>query len=215
MKNLAHEAFEAGVIAFAALIGMMLAVGLAFGGMFLLTSKANAQDGDRRDTRWHTQRFCAHYGWDGSCTRYRYERRRTYAHTYRRNDITTYRDGVRYYAAPRDDDWQSRDPRYERGVECKSEVVRVVGSAALSDDAATRAAIRQWQATVAYDMGQKFMNLDNARGYRWRCDRASANESVLGKVGEALAGDAATQKRCVIIARPCMMPMKDGDKDKE
>ncbi len=187
--------------------GMVALVGVLFA--LWVASPAKAQT--RQCVDWRYQRVCGAEWPYSDCRRGpRYCHRHAHRETYRRND-----DRVRYYRTPDDDDrsWNRRDPREERGINCKPELVRVVGAAALSDEAATRAAVRAWQSTVAYDHGQKWMELSNARQYRWRCDRASSNESVLGRVGEALAGDAATQKRCVILARPCMLPMKDGDKD--
>jgi hypothetical protein len=89
-----------------------------------------------------------------------------------------------------------------------------VGEAHLSEKGAMDAAIRQWAASVRYDLGEKFMEIENARHYRWRCDRASTNESTVGKIAEGITGGAAGwQRRCVVIARPCMQPVKRGDKD--
>lgn len=123
----------------------------------------------------------------------------------------------RYYAAPRRDwdeeRWERRDPASERGVQCKDNLVRVVGEAHLTQDGALNAAVRQWSATVRYDAGEKFMSIENARAYRWRCDRASTNESTAGKIGEALSGGSAYQRRCVVQAIPCLVPTIRGDKD--
>ena len=145
--------------------------------------------------------------------------------TYTRREVRCVRwahthDGPRYYAPPRhrehdeDGGWERRDPRYERGVQCNAETIRVVGEAHLTKEGALNSAIRQWQSTVRYDWGEKRMDIENARDYRWRCDRASTNESTLGRVGDAVTGGSAYQRRCVVIARPCQMPVARGDEDK-
>ena len=83
------------------LVILLAAVIVGLLGVFV---KAKAEGYERRDDRWATQRFCGHYDWLGYCTRYRYERRRVHVPAHRYNDITTYRDPIRYYAAPRHDD---------------------------------------------------------------------------------------------------------------
>ena len=122
---------------------------------------------------------------------------------------------VRYYAAPRrdDDTWERRDPSLERGVSCKDDIVRVVGGLHLTKDGAINDAVRQWQSTVRYDFGERYMDIEQARGYVWRCDRAGTNETLAGRVGEAISGGNGFQRRCVVMARPCRMPMARGDKD--
>ncbi len=128
-----------------------------------------------------------------------------------------WRSPVRYYAPPRRDwdeeRWERRDPALERGEHCKGSPVRVVGELHVTKEGALNAAVRQWQATVRYDEGEKFMDIENARGYRWRCDRASTNETTLGKIGETVGAGSGFQKRCVVLATPCRMPVLRGDRD--
>jgi hypothetical protein len=161
---------------------------------------------------WGVRRICQSGDGDvftaivgGSCLR------RTYCRYWVRDDEPRVYGYVR---RDRDEErWERRDPGSERGVRCKDETVRVVGGAHLTKEGAINDAIRQWQSTVRYDYGERFMDAENARGYRWRCDRASTNESTVGKIGEALGGGGGFQKRCVVLARPCMMPVARGDKD--
>lgn len=123
----------------------------------------------------------------------------------------------RVYAYERrveDERWEERDPNIERGVSCKPDLVRVVGGAHLTKEGAINDAVRQWQSTVRYDYGEKFMDVESARQYRWRCDRASTNETLAGKVGEYVTGGQGFQRRCVVLARPCMQPVQRGDEDK-
>lgn len=160
------------------------------------------------DNRWVRRSVWSSCDWWGNCTRHRY---RKWEHT-RRYVRERYRPAVRYYAPPRDD-WERREPSQERGVSCKGEMVRVVGGAHLTEKGAINDAIRAWQSTIRYDYGERYMSLENARDYRWRCDRASTNESTVGRAAESLTGGDGFQRRCVIIARPCRKPTESGEKD--
>lgn len=197
------------------LFGVMLALVLGF----LLPSQAEAQTEQgpnwdaihkRRGDRWVCREWPAGCAWEAR--KRHYYRPRSYEPRgyYERNEPRVYS----YYRRERDEErWERRDPGSERGVRCKDETVRVVGGAHLTKEGAINDAIRQWQSTVRYDHGERFMDAENARGYRWRCDRASTNESTVGKIGEALGRGDGFQKRCVVLARPCMMPVARGDKD--
>ena len=147
-----------------------------------------------------------HSGYVKTCYRCVYPRTYYRERYGRRAEIHRYRDHD-------DERWERRDPASERGASCKDTTVRVVGGAHLTKDGAINDAVRQWQSTVRYDFGERFMDVENARGYRWRCDRASTNESAIGRVGEAVTGGGAFQKRCVVMATPCMQPVQRGDKD--
>jgi hypothetical protein len=83
-----------------------------------------------------------------------------------------------------------------------------VGVEHLTDDGAKRAAETQWEATIRYDYGEKYANLGNARGMRWRCDKSSVSDTTVGKAVQTITGGAAAYKRCVIVARPCLVGME-------
>jgi hypothetical protein len=138
-----------------------------------------------------------------------YKRRYCVRHAY----VDSYRRDYRQTDEESDRSWNRRDPNDERGVACLPVRVRVVGPARLNEKTALEAAIRAWGSAVAYDHAEKYMEIADARRYLWRCNRASSNESVVGKAGEAVFGDAAVQKKCVVVATPCLPPMKEGDKD--
>lgn len=134
-------------------------------------------------------------------------------------------DETRVYGYERRDDeerWERRDPSNERGVSCKTEIgpIRVVGGKHLTQPGAIKDAVGRWESSIGYDYGEKFANMENARGYRWRCDKASTNETAFGRAAEGAAnvltgGNAdAYYKRCVVIATPCMQPVVRGDEDK-
>lgn len=113
----------------------------------------------------------------------------------------------------REDEWERRDERYERGEFCKNDVVRVVGTEHQTETAAKDAAIRQWQATSRYDYGERYMDIENARHMRWRCDRSGTNETVAGRVESAITGGAGFLRRCIVSAVPCRMPLHRNDKE--
>ena len=113
----------------------------------------------------------------------------------------------------RENEWEHRDEARERGEFCKNNVVRVVGTEHQTESAAKEAAIRQWQATVRYDYGEKYLDIENARHMRWRCDRSGTNETVAGRVESAVTGGAGYSKRCIVSAVPCLMPLHRSDKE--
>ncbi len=180
-------------------------VGAILIGGALLMATAMAVAAQPEDHRWAWKRQAYRYcdGWGNCYLRYR--------------DVRVRRAPVHYYAPPRRDydeeRWERRDASLERGEHCKPEMVRVVGGLHLTKDGAVNDAVRQWQSTVRYDHGERYMDIENARSYRWRCDRAGTNETLAGRVGEAISGGAGFQRRCVVIAVPCRMPLIKGEKD--
>jgi len=188
MKKLMNDAVEVFVVAFAGVMGMALAALLVMLGIFLMSSKAKAQDGDRRDSRWATQRFCAHYSWDGSCTRYRYERRPFYARP--ENGFRRYRDPVRYYAAPREWDGERDDQRRCHATRS------AVGDQHLTVDGAKKAANDAWAGLIRFHLGESAMDLSNAREITYVCSRSSIKEGGVTTLGQTLT-------RCEISAQPC------------
>jgi len=153
-------------------------------------------DGQWGCHRKHRHRYYYAYRWG-----------RPYAVYRHRWDYDDWRD--RYDRV--DERWHYRESRFEVGAFCKDEMIRVVGDTHLTHEGALKAAERHWQATVRYDFGERYMGLDNARGYRFRCDRAETNESTLGKLGEAVSGGEGYRKRCLVLARPCRAPLERGE----
>jgi hypothetical protein len=125
------------------------------------------------------------------------------------------RDFRREGRREREEEWERRDESLERGEFCKDEVVRVVGVEHVTEAGAKEAAIRQWQATVRYDYGERYLDIENARQMRWRCDRSGTNESLAGRVGEAVTGGSGYLKRCIVMAVPCMTPLHKSDKEEQ
>ncbi len=155
------------------------------------------------------ERYCASVGHRWACSREwphtdcgwrRYCRRHAY-------QGEGYREGIRYYNAPRDDERWERDER-ERCLDRK----RVVGSEHASVEGALNAAKRQWMSLVRWDHGEKFMNIDIAKDYRQRCERSSTNETIAGRAAEGLTGSFYT--RCEVIAAPCVARRVNTEEDK-
>jgi len=156
-------------------------------------------------------RYCASYGWQKV---YRAWPHDSYTQRYCRRWARD--DGPRVYGyEQREDEGRSerREAALDRGEYCKPEVVRVVGSEHLTENGAKEAAIRQWQATVRYDHGEKYLDIGNAREMRFRCDRSGTNETVAGRVGEAVSGGTGYLKRCIVEAIPCRTPMHRDEKE--
>lgn len=86
--------------------------------------------------------------------------------------------------------------------------VRALGTPHVTEDAARGAAQRHWQATVRYDHGEKYMNIETAQGVKWRCARAETNETTVGRVAETITGGEAWRMRCEVVARPCRVELQ-------
>ena len=119
-------------------------------------------------------RFYCDY--DGDCRRVTRQARR-------------HRYGTRVYSyVQRDDD------DGDRGV-CR-DVRRVVGDQHLSVDGAKKAANDAWAGTVRFHLGEKFMDLSNARRVVYTCSRSSIKDGGVTTLGQSLT-------RCEVEASPC------------
>ncbi len=192
--------FSVAFTLFLALAALLLLAALS------VSAKAENEDRWVRQTIRKQYRACDHWG----CRI-----------VYRDVQVRHYRAPVYGYSRREDDErWETRDPQSERGVQCKdSGPVRVVGGKHLTQPGAIKDAVGRWESSIGYDFGEKFANMENARGYKWRCDKASTVETTIGRVGEGIAnavtgGNAdAYYKRCVVLATPCMQPVLRGDRD--
>jgi len=91
----------------------------------------------------------------------------------------------------RNDDQPSADR--DRG--CKS-IYKGVGNQHLTVDGAKRAADEVWAGTVRFHIGEKFMDLENAKRVSYTCSRSSIKESGISTLGQTLT-------RCEVEAQPC------------
>jgi hypothetical protein len=161
----------------------------AVGVLVAMIATARAQDSERRDNRWATQRFCAHYDWTGHCTRYRYERRRTYGSnvSHRKFHIEP-SERVYSYQRRYDDE---RDDR-QRCHTTRS----AVGDQHLTVEGAKKAANDAWAGLIRFHLGESAMDLSNAREVTYVCSRSSIKEGGVTTLGQTLT-------RCEVTAQPC------------
>ena len=81
------------------------------------------------------------------------------------------------------------------GVGCR-DIRRAVGDQHLTVDGAKKAANDAWAGTVRFHLGEKFMDLSNARHIVYTCSRSSIKEGGVTTLGQSLT-------RCEIEAQPC------------
>jgi hypothetical protein len=79
------------------------------------------------------------------------------------------------------------------------DVRRAVGDQHLTVDGAKKAANEAWAGTVRFHLGEKFMDLANARNIVYTCSRSSIKEGGVTTLGQTLT-------RCEIEAQPCHPP---------
>jgi hypothetical protein len=129
-----------------------------------------------------------------------------YARVYCRNDGRCYRPGrhrvssretSRESSATRVYGYMKRESVEELGL-CR-EVRRAVGDQHLTQDGAKKAANDAWAGTVRFHLGEKFMDLGNARNVVYTCSRSSIKEGGVTTLGQSLT-------RCEIEAVPCHPP---------
>ncbi len=73
---------------------------------------------------------------------------------------------------------------------------RAVGDQHLTVDGAKKAANDAWAGTVRFHLGEKYMDLSNARRIVYTCSRSSIKEGGVTTLGQ-------TFTRCEIEALPC------------
>jgi hypothetical protein len=87
------------------------------------------------------------------------------------------------------------------------EHLRAVGDQHLTVDGAKKAANEAWAGTVRFHLGEKFMDLANARNIVYTCSRSSIKEGGVTTLGQTLT-------RCEIEAQPCHPPRQLEAADK-
>jgi hypothetical protein len=97
--------------------------------------------------------------------------------------------------------------RAEEDNDCR-EIRRVVGDQHLTVDGAKKSANDAWAGAVRFHLGEKFMDLSNARHITYTCSRSSIKEGGVTTLGQTLT-------RCEIEAQPCPAPReRDGEEEK-
>jgi hypothetical protein len=142
------------------------------------------------------------YGhWEVRLVGYNSDGRPRYARVYCRGDLC-YRprrhtvarhDGTRVYS------YERREVYEETGGHSCRDMRRAVGDQHLTVEGAKKAANDAWAGTVRFHLGEKFMDLTNARNIVYTCSRSSIKEGGVTTLGQSLT-------RCEIEAQPCHPP---------
>jgi hypothetical protein len=103
----------------------------------------------------------------------------------------TRRDPTRVYSYVRRD----TDDDDRGGGHCR-EIRRAVGDQHLTVDGAKKAANDAWAGAVRFHLGEKYMDLGNAKHIVYTCSRSSIKEGGVTTLGQTLT-------RCEIEATPC------------
>ena len=90
----------------------------------------------------------------------------------------------------------ARDAAARKAATICREIRRAVGDQHLTVDGAKKAANDAWAGTVRFHLGEKFMDLTNARHIVYTCSRSSIKEGGVTTLGQSLT-------RCEIEAQPC------------
>ena len=160
--------------------------------MILLPAPAQSESGywtqrvvgyNRDGTARYARVYCRN---DGRCYR-----PRRHVNTSRESSREASREATRVYG------YMKRETVEELGL-CR-EVRRAVGDQHLTQDGAKKAANDAWAGTVRFHLGEKFMDLANARHVVYTCSRSSIKEGGVTTLGQTLT-------RCEIEAVPCHPP---------
>lgn len=152
---------------------ILIILSLAFMALIAGVVTASAEEDSRWVWRIIRKQYCSE--WSGCEWRY--------AH------VRVYRPPVYAYERRDDDD--------RRGWDCR-DIRRAVGDQHLTIDGAKNAANEAWAGTIRFHLGEKFMDLKNARHIEYTCSRSSIKEqgASVTTLGQALS-------RCEIEAQPC------------
>ena len=138
-----------------------------------------------------------HGYWANRVIGYNYDGTARYARVWCRSDGQCYRprryvrnqrDATRVYS-------YVRREAVEEGGGCR-DIRRAVGDQHLTVDGAKKAANDAWAGTVRFHLGEKYMDLSNARHIIYTCSRSSIKEGGVTTLGQSLT-------RCEIEAQPC------------
>jgi hypothetical protein len=143
--------------------------------------------------------------WEHRLVGYRNDGSVRYARVYCRADGYCYRprryaqvqrDATRVYAYERREEREERRELAEENARACRDTRRAVGDQHLTVDGAKKAANESWAGTVRFHLGEKFMDLSNARNIVYTCSRSSIKEGGVTTLGQSLT-------RCEIEAQPC------------
>lgn len=157
-------------------------------GFLLLTSCAYAQpETDRRELRRQLRSSCDFWG---NCTKY-WEYYRP-ARRYRE-------PAERVYA------FRRSEPSHPRCLDR----ISAVGEERQGTERAQEEAVRKWSNAVRFDIGVRYMDLQNADDITYECVQSSTGERTSEKLSAAIGREALMQ--CQIRAIPCRAKKEHGD----
>jgi len=162
---------------------LFFAAGVAIAGLALVPAQAQS-----------------HEGWTIRVVGYHQDGSPRYARVYCRSDGRCYRvrqHNVRYYRSPTRVHSYERRAQEDRGL-CR-DIRRAVGDQHLTVEGAKKAANDAWAGSVRFHLGEKFMDLTNAKHVVYTCSRSSIKEGGVTTLGQTLT-------RCEIEAQPCHPP---------
>ena len=142
------------------------------------------------------------YGhWEVRLVGYNSDGRPRYARVYCRGDhcYRPRRHTVAQHDATRVYSYERREIIEETGGHSCRDMRRAVGDQHLTVEGAKKAANDAWAGTVRFHLGEKFMDLNNARNIVYTCSRSSIKEGGVTTLGQSLT-------RCEIEAQPCHPP---------
>jgi hypothetical protein len=152
--------------------------------MILVPAQAQSQDAE---------------GWYNRVVGYNRDGTALYARVYCRSDGRCYRPRRHAHTHPsatRVYGYVRREGGDEGGGNVCRDVRRAVGDQHLTVDGAKKAANDAWAGTVRFHLGEKYMDLSNARHIVYTCSRSSIKEGGVTTLGQSLT-------RCEIEAQPC------------
>lgn len=88
------------------------------------------------------------------------------------------------------------------------DVRRTVGDQHLTLDGAKKAANEAWSALVRFHLGERMMDLNNAKHITYTCSRSSIKEGGVTTLGQTLS-------RCELSAVPCSPPPEHEKRERE
>jgi hypothetical protein len=95
-----------------------------------------------------------------------------------------------------------RSPRFTwMGSEVCAYPISVVGSQWIDEPGAEESAQKAWMELVRFELGEAYLEINNAKHYAALCSRSSIGE-MLDK----------TQHRCKVTAVPCRPALREGKK---
>lgn len=179
----------------------------------LLIAPAHAQTRYDADQSWVSDTILEKRRSDWLAERRRIYRDRDYyrrhSDVYRPRRQAKKDDGTRVYG------YVSTGPQQVQrdllsNVECFPPV-ESISVEANTEDGAWKDGQRNWENSVRWKYGERFMSIANARDVVKQCSRSSGNQSVAGRIAENVAaavGADGYKHRCQIRARPCMAPIE-------